>query len=237
MCLVCCYQYHQSFHCLHNCLPVLPVKGGFAGSVCVTVAVTVTALSISIELKITQHFFFLQLIYSLAFLLLLFFNLGLKIVKAAISAVMCVWRSVFEKRNCRLTSTEAIRDEWEKGERRVKPRNRCKPRRPRLPRTAARTIKCYGSVRSALCSNYRTTQLLSQLLCRTESQRPGLYCSSAVGKQLKQKKSSSLAQLHLPALDLFWANFWVQHHLPSLDLAWTRKSICLPFCVYVMWHQ
>ena len=36
--------------------------------------------------------------------------------------------------------------------------------------------------------------------------------SSAVGKQLKQKKSNSLspAQLHFPALDLFWANLWVQ---------------------------
>ena len=145
---------------------------------------------------------------------------------------------VFEKRNCCLTSTEANRpirdgDEWEKGERRAKPRNRCKPRRPRLLRTAARTTKCYSSVRSALCSNYCTTQLLSQLLCRTESQRQGLYCSSAVGKQLKQKKSTSLAQLHLPALDLFWANLWVQHHLPPLDLAWTRRSICLPLCVCV----
>ena len=28
--------------------------------------------------------------------------------------------------------------------------------------------------------------------------------SSAVGKQLKRKKSNSQAQLHLPALDLFW---------------------------------
>ena len=47
-------------------------------------------------------------------------------MKAAISTVVCVWRSVFEKRNCCLTSMEANRpirdvDEWEKGERRVKP--------------------------------------------------------------------------------------------------------------------
>ena len=49
--------------------------------------------------------------------------------------------------------------------------------------------------------------------------------SSAVGKQLKQKKSNSLAQLHLPTLDLFWANLRVQHHLPPLDLACTRKSV------------
>ena len=51
-------------------------------------------------------------------------------------------------------------------------------------------------------------------------------CSSAVGKQLKQKKCNSLAQLHLPALDLFWANFRVQHHVPPLDLAWTM-CVCV----------
>ena len=49
--------------------------------------------------------------------------------------------------------------------------------------------------------------------------------SCAVWKQLKQKKSNSQAQLHLPALDLFWPNCWVQHHLPPLDLACTRRSV------------
>ena len=44
-----------------------------------------------------------------------------------------------------LTSTEARRpirdgDEWEKEDRRVKPRNRRQPGRPRLPWTAARTV-------------------------------------------------------------------------------------------------
>ena len=74
------------------------------------------------------------------------------------------------ERLCCLT-TEARRpirdgDEWEKGDRRVKPRNRRQPGRPRLPWTAART-KCYGSVRPALHSDHHTMQLLSQLLCRT----------------------------------------------------------------------
>ena len=43
---------------------------------------------------------------------------------------------------------------------------------------------------------------------------------SAVGKQLKQKKSSSLsvAPHHLPALDLFWASFFVRVQLISLLL-------------------
>ena len=49
------------------------------------------------------------------------------------------------------------------------------------------------------------------------------FRSSAAGKQLlMQKKSSSQAELHLPTLDLFWANLRVQHHLPALDLVWTR---------------
>ena len=49
---------------------------------------------------------------------------------------------------CCLTSTEARRpirlgDKWEKGDRRVKPRNiRRPPRRPRLPWTAARKTEC-----------------------------------------------------------------------------------------------
>ena len=44
--------------------------------------------------------------------------------------------------------------------------------------------------------------------------------SSAVGKQLKQKTSYSLslAQHHLPALDLFWASFFVSVQLTSLLL-------------------
>ena len=48
---------------------------------------------------------------------------------------------------CCLTSTEARRpirdgDEWASGDRRMKPRNRRQPGRPRLPWTAARTTGC-----------------------------------------------------------------------------------------------
>ena len=41
--------------------------------------------------------------------------------------------------------------------------------------------------------------------------------SSAVGKQLKQKKSNylSIAQHHLPALDLFWASFFLETSSPT----------------------
>ena len=54
--------------------------------------------------------------------------------------------------------------------------------------------------------------------------------SSAVGKELKQKKSNSLciAQYHLPALDLFWASFFVGVQLTSLLLIspvlWSRQT-------------
>ena len=49
--------------------------------------------------------------------------------------------------------------------------------------------------------------------------------SSAVEKQLKQKKSDFQDQLHLHTVDLLRANLRVQHHLAPLDLAWTRKSV------------
>ena len=45
-----------------------------------------------------------------------------------------------------------------------------------------------------------------------------------LGDNWSEKKSNSQAQLHLPALDLFWALLWVQHHLPPLDLTWTSRS-------------
>ena len=51
-------------------------------------------------------------------------------------------------------------------------------------------------------------------------------CSSAVGNQPKQKKFSSLslAQLHLPALDLFWATFFLRVQLTSLLLI--SRGLC-----------
>ena len=73
---------------------------------------------------------------------------------------------------CCLTSTAArrpIRDKWERGDRRVKPRNRRQPGRPRLPWTAARTTGCYGSVRPASRSDYSTTQLLCRTVTMTMS--------------------------------------------------------------------
>ena len=53
--------------------------------------------------------------------------------------------------------------------------------------------------------------------------------NSAVGKQLKQKKSNAQVQLHLPALDLFWASSRESSSPPS---SWSRPdSILLPISV------
>ena len=54
-----------------------------------------------------------------------------------------------------------------------------------------------------------------------QSHKDGVH-SSTVGKQQKQKKSNSLslAQHHLPALDLFWDSFFVRVQLTSLLLIW-----------------
>ena len=48
--------------------------------------------------------------------------------------------------------------------------------------------------------------------CCAEQSHKDNFRSSAVEKQLKQKKSNFQAQLHLPILDLFCANLRVQHH-------------------------
>ena len=54
--------------------------------------------------------------------------------------------------------------------------------------------------------------------CYAEQSHKDNIRSSAAGKQLKQKKSDSLAQHHLPPLDLFWASFFLRVQLTSLLL-------------------
>ena len=127
--------------------------------------------------------------------------------------VQSVYWHLAIKLYCIVTSTEARRpirdgDEWEKGDRRVKPRIRRQPGRPRLLWTAARTTECYGSVRPALRSNHRTTRLLSQLLskityynrcCCAEQSHKDNVRSSAVGNSWSKRsptfKPSSPSQL------------------------------------------
>ena len=54
--------------------------------------------------------------------------------------------------------------------------------------------------------------------CYAEQSHKDNVCSSAIGKPLKQKKSNSLVQHHLPALDLFRASFFMRVQLTSLLL-------------------
>ena len=113
---------------------------------------------------------------------------------------------------CCLTSTEAKRpirdeDEWENGDRRVKPRNRRQPRRPRLPWTAARTTEVSGVRHCAATTAPRDCCPN----CYAEQSHRDNVRSSAVGKQLRQKSNS-----HFPALDLFWVCVFVRVQLTSL---------------------
>ena len=101
-------------------------------------------------------------------------------------------------------------NKWEKGDRRVK------PQRPRLPWTAARTTKCYGSVRPALHS-----KLLHHAIAVPTAMQNRVTRTMSVAPPLGNnwsKRSPNLAQLHCPALDLFWVNFFVRVQLTSLLL-------------------
>ena len=71
--------------------------------------------------------------------------------------------------------------------------------------------------------------------CYAEQSHKDDVPSSAVGKQLKQKKSNSLVQLHLPALDLFWANFFVRVQLTSLLWISPGLSSCNVLCGLAPW--
>ena len=105
-------------------------------------------------------------------------------------------------------STEASRpirdgDDWEKGDRRVKPRNR----RPRLHVDRRQNNKMLRQCPSGIVQ--RPPHHAIAVPPAMQNSYKDSVRSSAVGKQLKQKKSNSQAQHHLPA------------HLPPLDLAWT----------------
>jgi len=132
---------------------------------------------------------------------------------------------------CCLTSTEARRpirdgDEWECGteewnlETGANPENQSCRGPP--PEQQDGTKGCYGSVRPALRSDHsdhNTTQLLSQLLCGTVKKT--MSVAPPLGNNWSKRNqtlSLSIVQHHLPALDLFWASFFVRVQLTSLLL-------------------
>ena len=80
----------------------------------------------------------------------------------------------------------------EKGDRRVKPWNRCQPERPRLP---PKQLDVKAVAIQALCNDYSTTQLLSQLLCRTVTKTPLLennWSRRSPALSLRQPSTTSL---------------------------------------------
>ena len=94
-------------------------------------------------------------------------------------------------------------------------------------KTKAAVDRCQNNKMLRQCPSSIVQQLLYHAVAVPTAARNSHkdnVCSSASGKQLKQKKSNSQAQLHLPALHLFWANLWVQQHLPPLDFACPAKA-------------
>ena len=115
------------------------------------------------------------------------------------------------------------------------------PKRPERPWTAARTMHC------ALC-DLCTVQLLFQPLCLGRVTKT-LSVAPLLTNNLDNSSKGSpafLAQLHLPAHDLFWAKLRVQLHLlplRSLDLlispgtlgSWCFTLSCL--LTYCYWGR
>ena len=136
-----------------------------------------------------------------------------------------------------LTSTEASRpikhrDEWEKGDRRVKPRETgAKPEDHQGCRGPPPEQQNVTAVSVRHCAATTAPRNRCPNCCAEQSHKDNVR-SSAVGKQMKQKKSNSQAQLHLPALDLFWANFFVRVQLTSLLLI--SPGLCFNLCLKLL---
>ena len=107
--------------------------------------------------------------------------------------------------------------EWEKGDRRVKPRTGANPEDKAAVdcRQNNRMLKqCPSGIAQ------RPPHHAIAVPTAMQNSHKDNVCSSAIGKRLKQKKSNSLslAQHHLPALGLFWASFFVKVQLTSFLL-------------------
>ena len=107
-------------------------------------------------------------------------------------------------------------------------RVKARPRAPtRKSENAVDRRQNHKNVKAVSPRHCATTSVLRSccLNCCAEQSHKDNVRSTAVEKQLRQKKANSQAQLHLPTLDLFWANLRVQHHLLPLDLAWTVRIL------------
>ena len=111
----------------------------------------------------------------------------------------------------------------------MKPRNRRQPKRPssRGPPPEQQNVKAVSVWQCAVTTAPRNCYPS----CYAEQSYKDNVRSSAVGEQLKQKKSNFQAQHHLPVLDLFWDNFFVRVQLTSLLL------ISPGLCMTIRLHQ
>ena len=92
--------------------------------------------------------------------------------------------------------------------------------------------KLLSSVRFVIAQQLVYHAFAVRANCCAEQSHKDNVRSSAVGKQLMKRKSNFEAQLHLPALDLFWVNLRVQLHLPPVDPAWTLTPRIILKIVY-----
>ena len=125
---------------------------------------------------------------------------------------------------CCLTSTEARRlirdgDEWEKGGQKSETSKQAPTRKTKAAVDRRQNNKTLRQCPSDIAQ--RPQHHAVAVPTAMQNSDKDNVRSSAVGKQLKQKKSNSLslAQHHLPALHLsFWASFFVRVQLTSLLL-------------------
>ena len=106
---------------------------------------------------------------------------------------------------CCLTSTEARRptgdgDEWEKGDRRVRPRNRRQPGRPRLPWTAARIAV---SVRH----------------CVVTIPHHAVAVPTAMQNKVTKTVDVCMSMCH-SSVKVFWIRPWCRRHLVTTQGTW-----------------
>ena len=131
---------------------------------------------------------------------------------------------------CCLTSTEARRpirdgDEWGKGGQKSETSKQAPTRKTEAAVDRRQNNKMLRQCPSGVAQRpphhaIAVPTAMQNRVTKTMSVAPPF------GKQLRQKKSNSLsiAQLHLPALHLFWASFFLRVQLTSLLLISPKQA-------------
>ena len=98
-------------------------------------------------------------------------------------------------------------------------------KRPERPWTAARTMEMLRQYPFAIAQrlDHYAIAFSTAVLGRITRTMP---FALLLRKTRSERSPTFVAQLHLPAQDLFWANLRVQLYLPPLELAWNPDAIC-----------